>query len=488
MDKRTPEPTQHLINQQINKIGGVNPPLWLCITAIIAGAFFLTLQFTVYGQGSKSMDGYSYFNAWETLKTFHPDMLRPPLYAIFTGIFYEIAGEKGALIIIPILQWGAYIASLWLVWTICGWLRISKGISIGVILSFLLLPGMWLLNNLSVPEPLCGCGMILLVWLSGRYLQSHRSIYLKWSVVLLLALVFTKSMFIFLLPVLTIFWGYSCRKNKRHLVTAFGGITLTIAMLAVYALCMKSCYAAAGLTQASSWNRYYSLRMEGLIIPDEIDDISIRERFRPFYEKDPGRYTPGENLYWNEIWSFNWSEMDYLIDNTVRHHPDETLHALLMQFPRTLPFSQFRYVEPGPDPAANPELKWNGIDRLRDGHYIFPLHDYLWFPIWVGWAITLLFSIFWIARWIKRDSFPALPFLIAATTVTGFVTIIIGAPDDWGRLMTPLDYLLPIMAGSTLSIILKNISCHSRNLPLCHSKGLPEGTIAPQDMEERPNR
>ena len=81
-------------------------------------------------------------------------------------------------------------------------------------------------------------------------------------------------------------------------------------------------------------------------------------------------------------------------------------------FLRTLPFSQFRYVEPGPDPTDNIALKWDGLGPLDPGGHIFPLHRYLWFPIWAGWLITILFSALWITRWIKRRRFPAIPYLI----------------------------------------------------------------------------
>lgn len=412
------------------------------------------LQLGLYGSGSKAMDGYSYFNAWDTLKTLHPDQLRPPLYAIFAGVLREIFGEKGALTVIALLQWTAYVLSLRLVWRINFLLGVRRVFNVLAIFMFMVFPGMWILNNVSVPEPFCGCGLLLLLWLSDRYMQTSRLRYLLWSGALIIALIFMKVMYIFLLPVMLLFWGYAWCKFRKNLGWSVGIIASAILLVLAYSLTIKRVCTTQGLTLATAWNRYVSLRMEGLIIPDEIPDKSIRERFLPFYEEDPGRWSPGENIYWHETWSFNWGELNYICDNAVSHHPRQGAMMPLSYLWRTLPFSQFRYVEPGHDPAHNPALEWDGLTPIEEGGYIFPLHRYLWFPIWTGWLITGLFTLLWIRRWIKQRRFPSLPYLIAATATTGFLSIIIAAPDDWGRLMTSLDFLLPLMLASTLTLLL----------------------------------
>lgn len=48
----------------------------------------------------------------------------------------------------------------------------------------------------------------------------------------------------------------------------------------------------------------------------------------------------------------------------------------------------------------------------------------------------------------QKGDFPLLPFMIAASAAVGYGGILMTAPDDWGRLMTSLNYFLPIMAAS----------------------------------------
>lgn len=419
------------------------------------------LQLWIYGSGSKAMDGYSYFNAWDTIRTLHPDQLRPPLYAVFAGLVREIFGERGALAAIAFLQWTAYVASLSIVWRINWRLGVRRPFNVVAVLMFLVFPGMWVLNNVSVPETFCGCGLLLLIWLSDRYMATGRRKYLLWSGAVLIGLIFTKVMYIFLIPVLGVLWGYTCRNFRKDILPAAGIIASAIILTVAYSLTIKRVCTTQGLTLATAWNRYVTLRMEGLIQPDDIVDPVLRERFRPYYEKDPGRWSPGENIYWHETWAFNWGELNSICDAAVSRHRREVFSMTASYFLRTLPFSQFRYVEPGPDPADNIALKWDGLEPLDPGGHIFPLHRYLWFPIWAGWLITSLFSALWITRWIKRRRFPAIPYLIAGAVTVGFSSIIISAPDDWGRLMTSLDYLLPVMLASVLSALPFNNRTHA---------------------------
>lgn len=428
-------------------------PLWLLLGVCLFSLAMFALQLAVYSSGSKAMDGYSYFEAWDVLRTFHPDQLRPPLYPVFAGVIRDILGERGALIAIPLIQWIAYIFSVRLAWNIARRLGATRGLNIAATLMYLVFPGMWMLNNLTVPEPLCGLGLLVLTALTDRFLQTRRMKHLLLGFVTVTALIFTKVMYIFLLPVLLVVWIYASHKSRRLLAASLTATAVAAGLVLVYSLCIKSVCTQQGLTKATDWNRYVALRMEGLIIPDDIPDPGLRETFRPYYETDKGHWSPGENIYWHETWSFNWRDLNRLCDYAEAAHPREALSMRLSYLVRTLPFSQFRYVEPGPDPETDPSRSWNGLTPLEEGGYIFPLHRWLWFPIWVGWLITGLFSVLWIYRWIRRRRFPALPFFIAASVTAGFLSIIISAPDDWGRLMTSLDLFLPLMLSSSLSLL-----------------------------------
>jgi len=436
-------------------------PIWLILTTVLLAILFLSIQFIIYSRGSILSDGYSYFDAWEVIKGGHTDQLRTPVYAIFVGILKEIFGKESALIIIPIIHWILYLISLRGVWQIDNWLGVSRKANVIVILSLMLIPGFWCFNHLTMAENFSTCGVILLLWLSGRYIRFHRKSELYMSGATLTALIFTKPMFIFLIPLMTIFWAIVCQGRKKHLLIGGLSITTSIGLVLLYVYCMAHTYTVPGLTIATSYNSYYCMRADGLIIPEEIKDPELRERFRPMYEKVPEGWLKTQP-YWKEIWALNWQDLDILVKTAIENHPEEVASNTLKRFKISLTKSQFYSLieELGLSPEYDKDYAdWNGLTKNKEGGFIYPFHRHLWFPIWTGILILVLFSTLCMRHWHLSKEFPVFSALTAAIYLTAYVTTIIGAQDSWGRIMTPINPLLAIMTGS----IVTNLINHLRN-------------------------
>lgn len=401
-----------------NWIGGVKPmPLWLAITTILIGSVCCVWQFIIFSKGSTFMDGYSYFDAWETIKGFHTDTLRTPVYAIFVGLLKEIFGKETALRIIPVIQWMIYISSMQLMWQINLQLGIRRGLNVTIILLLMLIPGFWCFNNITMAESFSTCGMILLTWLSIKYRTTSHTAYLIASGVTVTLLIFTKPMFVFLLPLMAIFWIVISRKNTTQLLWSIALLLSSSGLVGTYLYLMNHTYTVAGMTIASSWNRFYCLRADGLIIPDEIQNPELRERFRPMYDSVPGGWLKTQP-YWQDIYALNWPEIETLNTTAMRNHPKETFLGVIRRFKAASTQSQFHSLdaELGLSPEYDRDVAgWDGMSFNRQGGYIYPLHHYLWLPIWTGWAILFVYSAYWICRWCSTKRFPALPFFIAST-------------------------------------------------------------------------
>lgn len=422
-------------------------PAWLWWTVGLFSAAMLALQFSIYGHGTDAFDGYSYFRAWDTITSLHTDQLRPPVYPIFVGILSDLFGKNATLIIIPIIQWTVYALSMQLVWSLCRSLDVRRGLAIAAVFFFLMFPGMWMHNNVTIPEPLCGSGLLLLAWLTERYIRRGSRKELLWSCALVICLIFTKVMYIFLIQVMAVVWIYVCRRRGALKALTAAAVIVPVVLPLLYSLCNRHTYLHQGLTLASTWNEYYCLRMEGLIRPDDIRDPGLRERVAVLTDADPGRWVPGENIYRSEVEYFNWTELSEIVDDAVAAHPGEVLKMRALYLLRTLPHSSFLIMEPTYDPEARTLQEWNGYTYHPAAGYIYPFHRHIWFPVWVAWLVIILFSISWLRKMQKGD-FPLLPFMIAASAAVGYGGILMTAPDDWGRLMTSLNYFLPIMAAS----------------------------------------
>lgn len=431
-------------------------PLWLTLATLAMAIIFFTMQLAVFSRASILSDGYSYFDAWETIKGGHTDPLRTPLYAIFVGVLEDLAGKDTALIIIPAIHWMLYLVALRGVWQINGMLGVARKANIAVILAMMLIPGFWCFNHLTMAETFSECGVILLVWLSGRYLLYPRRATLALSGLTMAALVFTKPMFIFLIPLMTLFWLIACRHRKSHLLTAGCSLAATLCLIGGYIYCMSHTHTRPSFTIASSYNSYYCMRAEGLIVPEEIENPQLRERFRPMYDSIPGGWLKTQP-YWREMQRFNWPELDALTGTAWKNHPCEVVSATIRRFGKSLTGSQFYSLidELGVSPEYDRLYgQWDGISRNQAGGFIYPLHRWLWFPIWVGLLVMAAFIAIWIYRWRRSRHLPALAALIAAIYLTAYITTVVGAQDSWGRIMTPVLPLLAIMAGSVGSTII----------------------------------
>lgn len=425
------------------------------LVIILFAALFLYLQMSIFQRASVLSDGYSYFDAWETIKGGHTDRLRTPVYAMLVGFLTELFGKDTALVIIPVIHWIIYIAALRAVWQIDNWIGISHWINCAVILTLVTVPGFWVFNHITMAETFSTCGIILLIWLSGRYLLGGEKSTLYCAGFTMVILIFTKPMFIFLIPVMALFWLIVCRRNRRHLIAAGISVTASTCMTAIYIYCMAHTYLVPSLSIATTYNQYYCMRAEGLIIPDEIDNSDLRERFQPLYDSIPGGWYKTQP-YWQEMWMFNWPDLDVLAKTAINHHPEKVLAATAQRFRTSLSTSQFYSLvdELGLSPEYDRMYaNWNGIDHNREGGFIYPFHRLIRFPIWGGLVILSVFAIIWSYRWRRQHRLPALPALIATIYLTAYITTVIGAHDSWGRILTPVNPLLVMMAGSIASII-----------------------------------
>lgn len=428
-------------------------PFWLTMVTIILGLTFLGLQLAIFRHGSMAMDSWSYPVGWRSLMDGHVDSARPPVYSTIVGIVWEILTMGYGNILLPAIQWALYLATLQLVWIINTWLKVSRAFNVVAILSMLLIPGFWVFNNIIMAESVSLSAIVLLTWLSGKYINTLKMRYLWWSGSMLVLLIFTKPMFIFLIPVLGVLWGVIAWRNTRRTLASAAILLATTGAVWAYAAAMKNTYGVTALTIASTHNRYCCLRADGVIIPDEISDPVTREKYRPLYEADPGIQNP-DNRYMMEVYIFTWPEIDRLVKEVSALHPYAEAEGILYRVKTSLRYSQFFFYLFGYDEQTDFLYKgWNGLTRNRDDGFIFPLHDKLWFPIWVTAVIWSLFCAIWLWFCFRNHRFPAMAYFVAATIFTCYVSAIIGAQDLWGRIMTPVTPLIPVMAASSASIL-----------------------------------
>lgn len=453
-------------------------PRWLIVVLIVFAVLMLTWQAVVCDGMGRIGDTCTYVSAWNVVKTFHPDIVRPPVYPLILGLCLELFGNWWGMVAVCILQWGCWIWGCVLTWEILVYFRVSRGIRLGVIFALMIFSGGWVFNNVAQTEGFATALMPLLAWEAIRYLQSRKSLYIWLANLTLLFFIFLKPQFFSLIPVVAVVWIFVTRRNRRHLLLGILIPVTALGMIWGYMWTLKRCYCLQNtFSIVTHWNGYNSMRMAGLIKPDEIEDPEVREKLRPYLEADPGQNLPDYYLYWGELWLVWHTDLAKVWLHAYELHRQEANAYILDRFRVGLtkdisvcdciphPYvterdSAWYALTKAPSVFPNDIVRGSNLfkpENAEPGGYLMPLYGTATLPFWAAWLFIGLFSAMYIVRWIKSKRFPVIAFLLAASTVAGYVTAFVGAYDGWGRLVTPYTMPLFIMIAILLANVKKSL-------------------------------
>ena len=413
-------------------------------------ATLLVWQLVEYGGASQAFyDTPSYFHAWDYIKTIHSHQARPPVYPFFAGGLRDIVGVHAMRVIVALVQWTMFVAVLPLAWQLCRRLGAGVILSGAAVSLFLLVPGFWVLNNVVLPESMCGSLLVLLMWLVMVTIDSGSRRAMLWSAVTIVVLTMSKPVFVYLVAVIPVVWFTTARKHGLRMRLP---ATLTAGMAAViclYCMAMQHTHLVASPSQTADVNRYIQLREEGLMLPQDIEREDLREIIAGYYARDPGMWQPVvPDSLWLEMNCINWPDIHWLNNNAMAHHPHESVMMYLRNFQRAADYDLF-YNPLYPPQAVQPlNNVWIDTNPYDPAVMVYPFYRLFRPQIRVGYVIGLWFVALWLWRWWRSGRFPALAYAVAAAMAGGYAVSIMGAPDDWARLVTPVNMLLPIMSAS----------------------------------------
>ena len=413
-------------------------------------ATLLVWQLVEYGGASQAFyDTPSYFHAWDYIKTIHSHQARPPVYPFFAGGLRDIVGVHAMRVIVALVQWAMFVAVLPLAWQLCRRLGAGVRLTGAAVSLFLLVPGFWVLNNVVLPESMCGSLLVLLMWLVMVTTDSGSRRAMLWSAVTILVMAMSKPAFVYLVAVIPVVWFTTARKHGLRMRLP---ATLTAGMAAViclYCMAMQHTHLVASPSQTADVNRYIQLREEGLMLPQDIEREDLREIIAGYYARDPGMWQPVvPDSLWLEMNCINWPDIHWLNNNAMAHHPHESVMMYLRNFQRAADYDLF-YNPLYPPQAVQPlNNVWIDTNPYDPAVMVYPFYRLFRPQIRVGYVIGLWFVALWLWRWWRSGRFPALAYAVAAAMAGGYAVSIMGAPDDWARLVTPVNMLLPIMSAS----------------------------------------
>ena len=413
-------------------------------------AALLVWQLVEYGGASQAFyDTPSYFHAWDYIKTIHSHQARPPVYPFFAGGLRDIVGVPAMRVIVALVQWAMFVAVLPLAWQLCRRLGAGVILSGAAVSLYLIIPGFWVLNNAVLPESMCGSLIVLLLWLVMVTIDSGSRRAMAWSAITILVMAMSKPAFVYLVAVIPVVWFTTARKHGLRMRLPATLTAGTAAVICLYCMAMQHTHLVFSPCIAADYNRYIQLREEGLMRPQDIEREDLREIIAGYYARDPGMWQPVvPDSLWLEMNCINWPDIHWLNNNAMAHHPRESVMMYLRNFQRAADYDLF-YNPLYPPKAVQPlNNVWIDTDPDDPVVMVYPLYRLFRPQIWVSYVTGLWFVALWLCRWWRSGRFPAMAYAVAAAMAGGYAVSIMGAPDDWARLVTPVNMLLPIMSAS----------------------------------------
>ena len=413
-------------------------PRWLLCTIILyALAFWL---YTMYAYGLTDVDDrLTYLRAATDLAGLHSNAVRTPVYPALILITTRLLGYTAGLVTLTALQWCAWVGAMTLLWRIGLRIGLHRYAATAVLLAMMAVYDISMFNSVILPERLCVTSVITLLYLSLRYIDRPAQRTALLISALTVGMIFLKPIFVILIPIVAVlFLARMPYSSRRATYCGLAGMAVAILLVFGYMSQMKRIYGFHRMTAANLWNDYHLLRRHSLITPDDIDG-PMHDVFQKWYDADPGRDEPDKAEYYNECCTFSTFELNDLVLRKKAQYADSIPPIVLHRFVYSLDYSLFW-------------MRYMAYDWPKDDKYAGDMY----FPFWLAMLIFAVYITLGLRRWVKDRRFPAALYMLPAIWAAMYVTSMVGAMDDWGRLMAPSLPCLWLMTAATADTLLRH--------------------------------
>lgn len=384
--------------------------------------------------GREPSDTVTYFSAFDTLCSGRLDSFRTPLYPLFVGSLRAVLGSVWGRICAVMIQIGVFLCSI-------SWFRKLAETFVGnatvafwLTAIYALYPGPLTLNSCLLTESFALSGMTALLWLTYKA-YARADVKAAWGAAgVLLLLIFLRPAFIFLPFVFGFFWLMAVfrKQTRRVALISITGAAISIVALGLYSLEIKRLYNVMAPSTVSSCNNYFTIRGANLITPSpSTTNPRLNASIDSILSVRPMPGTVDET--WTEIQSLrraaSLTDVADYVSETMASAPKECMKFILTE-------------------RLSQALK---DDAAYGGYVLEPVRALtkLFAPnIGAAMALLLIFCVITASGDLRKRRFSFINWLMASLALAMISTSIIGAQDEWQRLILPAYPMLLLILGS----------------------------------------
>ncbi len=396
--------------------------------------------FSLYsGEGTMYYDTKSYYRAYDVIMTGRLDEMRTPLYPLLIGVCRSIFGVVGSTFVVYAVQSVLFLFSIRWLGAIIDTLISNRRIAYLFTAIYALYPPTLSFCAMLMSESITISLVTAVLYLVGKafYRNSFRSAALAGVICLLLWL--QRPSMIILTFILLAFWCLLLlvdRKRWRR-VSLWGvsTVVLSVAAMGVYAMAFGKEYGKPGLSVVTSHNIYVSLCYGAIMDGDAIESPEIKHTMDSILKAENNfkwctymRWAESDELQRR----FGYKEFDKFVIDQIKAHPKEWLWYISHQRLERLLSDCCAYT------GGNMKPHISALTRL----------------LWVNNSIVLTMFviglIFLVCHDIRQRRLSLYLWLLFTIFAADYAIILVGAPNDFARLLAQNYPLLMLVMGWTI--------------------------------------
>lgn len=397
------------------------------LTIIYACAIVCSIVLILKNGVSVCIDSESYTIAWDNFTNGKIDVSRTPVYPCFLGIIRCFFGEQHFYFATICVQHVIFLISVYFFYKVALFVISNRRIAFAISLCYATFSLLTMWNNYILTESLSISGTVIFIYTIVKMYQSHSLLHAIYHILLLLILLFLRPSFIYLLPVLGCVWLLLWFVKKDRITALYGITGLAIAVLSLLSY-MKAFEREHGIyacSCVSTTNQLFVARQYEILDPNVISNPELRN----YIIKHNINPLTDEKDIWNDVFviqdNFDLKMLNNAINDSYRNNPIKWIQSFVTRLFKSMDYRIFT-TNSG---VYNPIL---GV--------IEPSLNLLY-------LLIIIYTVVLYRYITKQHNLPWMSILLYLLTVCNIIVAIIGAQNDWGRLIRASIPSLLLMVG-----------------------------------------
>ena len=417
------------------------PILYLIIGIIL-------VQCWIYSSVPKSNetgDSFGYLTSYNQDSIFHGYVNdeRPPVYPYFIKVIKVIGGEENLENNVVTVQKILFLVSIVIFYYTLKLLLKNKIIISILTLIFGICPTIIMWNTYIVTESLAGLEMMILAFITIKYLKEPSKILAGLMGIVILGMILTKPAFIYVLPIYIVFVilrFFFNKEERKALLFAVGSLIICGVVLITYCMQIKKYYGNFGLTAISCINNTILAIDSGAYLNS--DNQEIKNEIKTFVEENNARGNDLYSIVYELKEKYSQEKMNEFASSAIKNTSDYNIYLIN------------KVINLGNQNIGTSYV--NGDKSDQEYIYNYSYLGGLILPITFGMIyILLLISIIYLIWYlIKYKEIDWLCAFFTSMIFTNLFTLVVGAPYEEQRLFFPSVCLVLIYIANILGRIL----------------------------------